>query len=66
MPAEAVTDCRRAWTRLEGSPEAVVHGDPGPANIRMSEAASCTCSVPASTASGLLHRRSNPKWRLPY
>jgi Ser/Thr protein kinase RdoA (MazF antagonist) len=38
MPAGAVTDCRRAWTRLEGSPEAVVHGDPGPTNIRMSQA----------------------------
>ena len=38
MPADAVTDCRRAWARLQGRPEAVVHGDPGPANIRISQA----------------------------
>jgi Ser/Thr protein kinase RdoA (MazF antagonist) len=38
MPADAVTDCRRAWAGLRGSPEAVVHGDPGPANIRISKA----------------------------
>jgi aminoglycoside phosphotransferase (APT) family kinase protein len=37
MPADAVADCRRAWARLEGRPEAVVHGDPGPANIRISK-----------------------------
>jgi Ser/Thr protein kinase RdoA (MazF antagonist) len=38
MPAAAVADCRRAWQRLAsaGHREAVVHGDPGPANIRMS------------------------------
>ena len=36
MPADAVADCRRAWARLDGSPQAVVHGDPGPANIRIS------------------------------
>jgi Ser/Thr protein kinase RdoA (MazF antagonist) len=36
MPPDAVADCRRAWTRLDGSPQAVVHGDPGPANIRIS------------------------------
>ena len=35
MPADAVADCRRAWQRLAGCAEAVVHGDPGPANIRM-------------------------------
>jgi hypothetical protein len=35
MPPEAVADCRRAWSRLEGTPQAVVHGDPGPANIRV-------------------------------
>ena len=38
MPAEAVAACRRAWARLGGTPEAVVHGDPGPANIRISAA----------------------------
>jgi Ser/Thr protein kinase RdoA (MazF antagonist) len=38
MPAAAVAACRRAWARLEGSPQAVVHGDPGPSNIRVSEA----------------------------
>jgi Ser/Thr protein kinase RdoA (MazF antagonist) len=36
MPVEAVASCRRAWAALAGSPEAVVHGDPGPANIRIS------------------------------
>ena len=35
MPPEAVAACRRAWARLEGTPQAVVHGDPGPANIRI-------------------------------
>ena len=35
MPAAAVAACRRAWEALAGSPEAVVHGDPGPANIRI-------------------------------
>lgn len=38
MPAEAVAECRRAWAALAGAPEAVVHGDPGPANIRMTAA----------------------------
>ncbi|MGI9006392.1 MAG: phosphotransferase enzyme family protein [Streptosporangiaceae bacterium] len=37
MPADAVADCRLAWSRLSGA-EAVVHGDPGPANIRISDA----------------------------
>ena len=36
MPPDAVAECRRAWARLQGSPQAVVHGDPGPANIRIS------------------------------
>ncbi len=35
MPADAVADCRRAWAALAGTPMAVVHGDPGPANIRI-------------------------------
>lgn len=35
MPAGAVTACRRAWAGLAGTPEAVVHGDPGPSNIRI-------------------------------
>jgi Ser/Thr protein kinase RdoA (MazF antagonist) len=43
MPAEAVAACRRAWAALAGTPEAVVHGDPGPANIRI-----------AGTGAGLL------------
>ncbi len=38
MPASAVALCRRAWAGLTGRPEAVVHGDPGPANIRVSAA----------------------------
>ena len=35
MPAQAVAACRRAWAALAGSAEAVVHGDPGSANIRV-------------------------------
>jgi Ser/Thr protein kinase RdoA (MazF antagonist) len=38
MPAPAVAACRRAWAALAGAPEAVVHGDPGPANIRITPA----------------------------
>lgn len=38
MPADAVAACRRAWAALAGAPEAVVHGDPGPANIRITAA----------------------------
>lgn len=38
MPAGAVAACRRAWARLDGRPAAVVHGDPGPSNIRVSAA----------------------------
>jgi Ser/Thr protein kinase RdoA (MazF antagonist) len=37
MPVEAVAACRRAWAGLAGTPEAVVHGDPGASNIRVSE-----------------------------
>ncbi len=35
MPAGAVAACRQAWAGLAGSAQAVVHGDPGPANIRI-------------------------------
>ncbi len=38
MPADAVVTCRRAWARLAGTPQAVVHGDLAPANIRMTSA----------------------------
>jgi Ser/Thr protein kinase RdoA (MazF antagonist) len=38
MPADAVAACRRAWAALAGSREAVVHGDPGPANVRITAA----------------------------
>ena len=38
MPPDAVAACRVAWQRLAGTPQAVVHGDPGPANIRMTSA----------------------------
>jgi len=38
MPDDAVAACRQAWARLAGTPQAVVHGDPGPANIRVSPA----------------------------
>jgi aminoglycoside phosphotransferase (APT) family kinase protein len=37
MPPGAVADCRAAWRLLAGTPAAVVHGDPGPANIRMDD-----------------------------
>jgi Ser/Thr protein kinase RdoA (MazF antagonist) len=37
MPAGAVAACRRAWAALAGTPEAVVHGDPGPPNIRVGD-----------------------------
>jgi Ser/Thr protein kinase RdoA (MazF antagonist) len=35
MPAEGVARCRAAWARLTGRQRCVVHGDPNPANIRM-------------------------------
>jgi Ser/Thr protein kinase RdoA (MazF antagonist) len=35
MPPAVAVACRRAWARLDGVPEAVVHGDPGPSNIRV-------------------------------
>ena len=38
MPVEAVAACRQAWAALAGSAEAVVHGDPGPADIRITAA----------------------------
>lgn len=38
MPADAVRACRQAWAQLAGGPEAVVHGDPGSANIRINRA----------------------------
>jgi Ser/Thr protein kinase RdoA (MazF antagonist) len=38
MPAAAVSACRQAWQELAGRPQAVVHGDPGAANIRVTEA----------------------------
>lgn len=37
IPAGAVAACRRAWAGLAGTPQAVVHGDPGPSNIRVTE-----------------------------
>jgi Ser/Thr protein kinase RdoA (MazF antagonist) len=38
MPAQDVAICRHAWAGLSGTAEAIVHGDPGPANIRVSDA----------------------------
>jgi Ser/Thr protein kinase RdoA (MazF antagonist) len=38
MPAAAVRECCRSWAQLAGRPEAAVHGDPGPANIRITSA----------------------------
>ncbi|MEU8346735.1 phosphotransferase enzyme family protein [Actinomadura meyerae] len=35
MPRAAVRACREAWRGLVGVPMAVVHGDPGPGNIRV-------------------------------
>jgi Ser/Thr protein kinase RdoA (MazF antagonist) len=37
MPAAAVAACRQAGEELAGAPQAVVHGDPGAANIRVTE-----------------------------
>lgn len=37
MPDGAVAACRSAWRHLEGTPRAVVHGDPTAANIRVTE-----------------------------
>lgn len=37
MPEAAVAVCRNAWRRLEDIPQAVVHGDPCAANIRVTE-----------------------------
>jgi Ser/Thr protein kinase RdoA (MazF antagonist) len=36
MPAEVVALCRAAWSRLACGPAVVVHGDPGPQNLRLS------------------------------
>ena len=38
LPAEAVRRCRAAWRALGAEPRAMVHGDPGAANIRRSPA----------------------------
>lgn len=35
MPPEGVARCRAAWARLGGRATCVVHGDPNPANIRI-------------------------------
>jgi Ser/Thr protein kinase RdoA (MazF antagonist) len=35
MPAEVVALCRAAWAPLAGAATAVVHGDPGPQNLRL-------------------------------
>ena len=35
MPADAVVACRQAWAALDGARQAVIHGDPGAANIRI-------------------------------
>ncbi len=38
MPPEAVSRCRDAWRPISTEPRAVVHGDPGAANIRITRA----------------------------
>jgi Ser/Thr protein kinase RdoA (MazF antagonist) len=37
MPPEGVARCRAAWARLPGTPNTVIHGDPNPRNIRMTQ-----------------------------
>jgi Ser/Thr protein kinase RdoA (MazF antagonist) len=37
MPPEGVVRCRAAWARLLGRPTCVVHGDPNPGNIRITD-----------------------------
>ena len=37
MPPEGVARCRAAWARLVGRRTCVVHGDPNPGNVRMTE-----------------------------
>jgi aminoglycoside phosphotransferase (APT) family kinase protein len=37
MPTEGVARCRAAWARLTGRQTCVVHGDPNPDSIRMTE-----------------------------
>jgi Ser/Thr protein kinase RdoA (MazF antagonist) len=37
MPPEGVARCRAAWARLAGRETCVVHGDPNPGNIRMTQ-----------------------------
>ncbi|WP_161992515.1 phosphotransferase enzyme family protein [Pseudonocardia sp. EV170527-09] len=36
MPDHAVHLCRQAWAALSAGPDCVIHGDPGPGNVRMS------------------------------
>lgn len=35
MPADVVEMCRQAWLPLAAQPRSVVHGDPGPGNLRV-------------------------------
>jgi Ser/Thr protein kinase RdoA (MazF antagonist) len=37
MPPEGVARCRAAWARLSGRQTCVVHGDPNPGNVRMTD-----------------------------
>jgi len=37
MPPEGVARCRAAWARLVGRERCVVHGDPNPGNIRVTD-----------------------------
>jgi Ser/Thr protein kinase RdoA (MazF antagonist) len=37
MPPEGVARCRAAWARLAGRQTCVVHGDPNPGNVRMTD-----------------------------
>lgn len=36
MPPDAAVACRAAWAGIAAEPRSVVHGDPGPSNIRVS------------------------------
>lgn len=37
MPPEGVARCRAAWSRLVGRDQSVIHGDPNPGNIKLTD-----------------------------
>ncbi len=60
MPAEIVARCRAAWSRIEGRPACVVHGDLQPGNLLRCEAGQVAlldwdeCRVDAALFDGML------------